>query len=167
MQPETEITKPTKPRTLKGLLSEDNVKAQGHWHPHVGAANSFCWGTAQEAVVQALDKLELMPILNAARTILENYNPDGPYVTADRFVTEREKPRAAFTEDGRIWISAGAWGSTPSDMTAIEEDDDGHVVQVYRAAGDEETMYYLDESGNHLPFDPDTYGEGDDAWNWV
>lgn len=28
MQPENEITKPTKPRTLKGLLSEDNVKAQ-------------------------------------------------------------------------------------------------------------------------------------------
>jgi len=28
MQPETEITKPTKPRTLKTLLSEDNVKAQ-------------------------------------------------------------------------------------------------------------------------------------------
>jgi len=28
MQPENEITKTTKPRTLKGLLSEDNVKAQ-------------------------------------------------------------------------------------------------------------------------------------------
>ena len=28
MQPENAITKPTKPRTLKGLLSEDNIKQQ-------------------------------------------------------------------------------------------------------------------------------------------
>lgn len=70
------------------LKYKDNISSAGHYHPHVNAQGSVCWGNARD-LLRGLVRFELKPVLDALQVILTTYNGESPYVDFNRYLTIR------------------------------------------------------------------------------
>lgn len=93
--------------TMNLLPCNENIKVNGHYHPHLNTSGTPCWGNAANTVVDAFRRFQLTKLLDVAFTLLHEYNPESPYVTLDRFIAEKPQD-TRFVPAGRIWFFADA-----------------------------------------------------------
>ena len=140
-----------------------HIAVDGYLHPHVTGEGGICWGNARDVHAKGMSNFDPKPSLDALQVILQNYNPDSPYVRLDRWEVLRMRDKYAgmptkyVQHDRRAWIDENDMPESHATTYQLDsdtyEDDDG----------DERTRYKMIifkkvyENGAEIPDEEDKW----------
>lgn len=86
--------------SMKVLCFEDNVQNDGFYHPHVNDDGIVCLGNVAELFNEALMVGDIFKMVDITRSVLVNYNNEGPYISLAEFVkhSEQVQPNGEYFE---------------------------------------------------------------------
>ena len=70
------------------IQNETKLQVDQYPHPHVNNGGGVCWGTGHGAMIQALQKYDLLTAGTILDAILRSYNPESPYIRIDDFAEQ-------------------------------------------------------------------------------
>lgn len=62
---------------------KNNIRYENYFHPHVDHNGQICWGDAYNSVAKWREQFEIGKILQILYSLLQNYNPENPYVSVE------------------------------------------------------------------------------------
>lgn len=105
-------------KRFQGNVLESN--SGRYIHPHARDNDAPCWGNAADTVANARVKGDIGTIIKVIDSILQNYNPDSPYVSIEEF---KEYTKYRDAENARIHARREA--AKQKGETAPEEAQEG------------------------------------------
>lgn len=89
-----------------------HITVDGYQHPHITSGGDICWGNASTTYTEAMGTYNPKPAFEALQVILQNYNPDSPYVRLDRWEVQRNADKYAGMDTKYIQMESLGWIDT-------------------------------------------------------